>query len=302
MTYTYWGLEPGGRRVPLGEPIEAVFAFDADAPADQVKAVFPARGLLPALSGMKVEADGRPLFWGVVDEQNTRLSAGGLQVELVCRSREALLLDNEACPQPITDPSLPRLLGRLLEPLGFTHITGSKEPVRGTLEIEKGESCWQVLAGFCQGNLGVTPYVDPEGVLRCDGLPTGELALKEVSGAVLSQKPCKELSQVWQQSFRGGYDTLYRDKDAVAQRRRYCSSQSGLNPRAMIEQARRESWSVTVEAPAALWPLRGRLVTVDLPRLGTLSRCPVRSGRVYQDKKGLRTRLVLERGEEDAAG
>ena len=93
-----------------------VLSFDREAPADGLKAVFPAEEMWEALSRVEVIAGGHVVFRGVVDEQNTKIGPEGLWVELVCRSMEALLLDNEACPQTVQSPSLQLLETKLLGP------------------------------------------------------------------------------------------------------------------------------------------------------------------------------------------
>ena len=286
----------------LGEPKELVLTYDRDAPADLLKGVFPVEGLWEPLSQVTLYDKGRAVFRGVVDEQNTRLGPEGLWTELVCRSMEAVLLDNEAYPRPIRDPSLPKICQRLLAPLGFERALGSQEPVRGELEVKKGTSCWAVLAGFCEEYLGTVPYVDGEGALHCEGAQAREERISQVLWAEVSRMPCKELSQVWQQSFRGGYDTVYRDPEAVSQRRRYCSSQSGKSPKRMIADARRESFSLTVACGEAVWPVRGKVFTVEAPRLGVMERRPARRAVYCQDGGGCQTRLVLEGGEGHVAG
>ena len=100
-------------------------------------------------------------------------------------------------------------------------------------------SCWEAVEEFCRGWLGTVPYVDETGALRCDGLPSFSVDLGTASWGELSFKPCKELSEVWQQSFRGTYDTPYRRREAAVQRRRYCSSQSGEDPKETLAQGRR---------------------------------------------------------------
>lgn len=292
-----WGTGKDGSLMLLGKPREMVLSFDREAPADGLKAVFPAEEMWEALSRVEVIAGGHVVFRGVVDEQNTKIGPEGLWVELVCRSMEALLLDNEACPQTVQSPSLKLLEAKLLAPLGFQKVDGPQEAVPGGLEIEKGASCWQVLADFCGRHFGAVPYVDGEGVLRCGGGETEEVSIEEVLRAEISQKPCKELSEIWQQSFRGTYDTPYRDREAVSLRRRYVSSQSGGDPKKMLKEAKKESWSAAVECGGAVWPLRGKTVSVSLPGLGRLSGCGIKSGRCFLDSQGLRTRLVLEKGE-----
>lgn len=298
---TCWGILPGGGQMLLGDARELVLSYDRDAPADQLKAVFPAGGLWGPLSQVVAYEEGRAVFRGIVDEQNTRLDADGLWVELVCRSLEAVLLDNEACPDPIYDPSLGRLAVKLLEPLGFSRVEGDGRTVPGVLEIEKGVSCWKVLADFCGAYLGTVPYVDTDGVLHCEGGAAREAEVSQVMWAEVSRLPCRELSEVWQQSFRGTYDTPYREPGAIVRRRRYTASGSGTDPKRLLENAREQSWRATLECAGILWPARGQAVSVELPRLGRLSRCPVVSARCYTDGRGARTRLVLGRGQEDVA-
>ncbi len=298
---TCWGVVQGGGRVLLSEPRELVLAYDREAPADQLRAVFPADKLWEELREVLVLEGGDTLFWGVVDEQNARLAADGLLIELVCRSREALLLDNEAEPLPLRTPSLESLGRRLLEPLGFRKITGPQEGVRGELPVEKGSSCWQVLAGFCREAFGTQPYVDLEGVVRCEGIKPWRLRLDRVISAQLSRMPCRRLSAVWKQGYRGGYDTPYRDPEAPVARQRYISAESGRSPRAVLEEARQAGFLLTVVCAGAWWPVRGGVAEVEIPRVGRFAGCPVRQAVYIRDSRGQRTKFVLERGEKDVA-
>lgn len=294
---TYWATLRNGGQMLLGEPKEAVLSYDRGAPADQLKAVFPADRIWEELAEVLLYDQGQGIFRGVVDEQNTRLTSDGLFVELICRSQEALLLDNEAEPQPIRGASLESLRARLLEPLGFTQVIGGPEALRGELAVEKGSSVWQVLAGFCRECFGTVPYVDFGGALRCEGRAPGKLSLDRVMSAQISGRPCKRLSAVWKQGYRGGYDTQYRDEGAALPRRRYLSAQSGQDPRQVLDKARQESFLLTVTCAGNWWPPHGALVDVSVPRAGRFENCPVRQAVYYRDSSGERTRFVLERGE-----
>lgn len=291
---TYWGILVNGGQMLLGEPKEAVLSFDRDAPADQLKAVFSSEQIWEDLAEVCAYEGGRGVFRGIVDEQNTWLTGEGLFVELICRSREALLLDNEAEPVAIRRPSLEGIRKRLLEVLGFMSVSGDEGRAAGELTVEKGASCWQVLAGFCRDYLGTEPYVDFDGTLRCEGVEERCLDLTEVVSAEISRLPYKRLSAVWKQGYRGGYDTLYSDPDSPVVRRKYLSAQSGKNPRAVLEHARRDSGLLTVTCAGAWWPLRGAVANVEVPRVGRFTSCPVRKGTYHRDQNGERTRLVLE--------
>lgn len=292
----FWGKTFSGTELLLGEPREAVLSHDRDAPADLLRAKFPADSLWEELEEVYLYQEGEPVFRGIVDEQNTSLSPTGLTVELVCRSLEGLLLDNEAPPGILTAPSLPLLEEKLLAPLGLRLGEGSRNAMRGELAISKGQSCWEVLAGFCSRFLGTVPRVDTRGTVHCGSRGTAELELPGVISAQIQSRPCKRISEVWQQSFRGTYDTRYRSAVPGAVRRRYLSMQSGRDPRKILAQGEQDGFLLSVLCVGAVWPGREALASVTLPGAGRFERCPVRSVQYRRDSSGDRTRLVLEKG------
>lgn len=299
---TFWGVLKSGGQMLLGEPEETVLSYDKDAPADLLKAVFPAERLWEELCQVLIYRDGKAAFRGVVDEQNTRLGSDGLSVELVCRSLEGILLDNEAAPQVIRGPSLEILGKKILEPLGFLAIAGDKSRKRGELTVEKGMSCWTVLENFCRDYLGTVPYVDANWTVHCESLAAEDRELREVISAEVSFLPCKQISEVWKQGYRGGYDTVYRNTRAAGMRRRYLSAQSEKDPRELLEQGRQESFLLTVTCGGFQWPGRSGTASVTLPRAGRYETCPVQSAVYYRDKRGERTRITLEKGENVLCG
>ena len=60
-----------GTELLLGNPLEAELLYDSDAPADQLKAVFPTEKLWDDLAVVRVFHQGQVVFGGIVDEQNT---------------------------------------------------------------------------------------------------------------------------------------------------------------------------------------------------------------------------------------
>ncbi len=292
---TFWGITPTGDRLALGDPMEITFSWDRDAPADLLRAKFPADRLWEELKEVLLYRQGELAFRGVVDEQNAALSSTGLTVELVCRSLEALLLDNEALPEVLNSPSLPLLEEKLLRPLGLSLGKGDRETKRGRLVVDKGDSCWTVLESFCGTFLGTFPWVDPEGRVQCEKEPERRLELANVISAQVGFFPCKRVSEVWRQSCRGLYDTPYRSGRPGAVRRRYLSRESGQEPRALLAQGERESFSLTVTCAGAWQPGRNTLASVDLPGVGRLRDCPVQSALYRRDKSGERTWFILDR-------
>ena len=292
---TFWGELTDGTEMLLGEPTEAQLCYDSDAPADQLTAVFPAEKLWEDLAVVRVFHEGEVVFGGIVDEQNTRLSGDGFSVELVCRSWEALLLDNEAKPAVLRTPSLASLWEKYFKPLGFLDIQGDMEPKAAELTVEKGVSCWELLESFCRVYLGTVPYVDGACVLHCEGVPESRMSAGRVLSAEYSRQPCKQLSAVWQQSFRGTYDTPFRNTAAWGvKRQRYVSMEESRDPRELLKEGEKESRLLTVECLGNCWPDRGALVTVEAQKLGSFTGCPVKSARYTRGSYGERTKLVLE--------
>ena len=296
---TFLGIALTGETIDLGEPEELSLSYDRDAPADLLRVKFPARSLWPELREVRLLENGESFFRGIVDEQNTALSSAGLRTELICRSPEALLLDNEAQPETITNPSLTMLEDKLLIPVGLTLGAGDAERKRGELTVGKGDSCWTVLNAFCRSFLGTTPYVDETGVVRCDTPEVKRVSPSQVISAQIHYKPCKVISQVWKQSSRGEYDTLYQGSRQAVCRRRYVSMESGKDPRSVISEGEQNSFLLTVTCRGAFWNLRNALVTVHVPGVGKFTDCPVRRAVYQQNKNGRSTRLVLEKGKEE---
>ena len=113
---TFWGELTDGTELLLGEPMEAQLLYDSDAPASQLRAVSPRRSCGRTWRWCGWFRQGQVAFGGIVDEQNTTLSGEGFTVELIARSWEALLLDNEARPAVLRSPSLGLLWERYFQP------------------------------------------------------------------------------------------------------------------------------------------------------------------------------------------
>lgn len=294
----FWGISRTGKKLFLGEPVEASIACDRDAPADLLRARFPAEDMWEELRDVVGYEKGSAVFRGIVDEQDTFLSGEGLTVELTARSLEALLLDNEAQPGTIQSPSLARIEERFLKPLGLSLGEGDRGAKRGSLTISKGDSCWTVLSGFCREFLGAEPWVGLDGKVNV-GEEGTTLELDGVISAQVSLLPYKRISQVWLQSCRGSYDTLYRDESANVVRTRYLSLESGKRPKEILSRGEQDSFLITVTCAGPWRPVKRARASVFLPKVGRFENCPVRSALYRLDKSGERVKLVLERPEDE---
>lgn len=282
-----------GKNITLPPPVSLTLNRETAAPADELKAVFAVSAQLPHLCRLTARLDGEIIFHGIVDEQHTELTTGGLRVKLICRSLEALLLDNEAAPETLLHPTQARLERTLLTPLGLRfakeELTTANEP----LAITKGSSCYQVLNGVTQAQLGTAPRVDFEGLVHCTpSEPTG-WQLRDVTSAKLSYLPCKLLSEVCQQSTRRSYDTHWKAETVSVIRRRYLSLQQGKNPKEMLSESLADSRRLTVTCKGAWLAGKSDTATVSIYGLGEFVNCPITAIRHTRSASGEQTRLQL---------
>ncbi len=159
-----------GKTTVCGNITELEWIASKEAVAQSLKVVLAVDGELSEMQGVTVWRDNEMLFEGWVDTQTETLTAKGRTVMIRARSREAVLLDNEAMPQVYCMPSMPLLMKRHFEPLGFGTFRGSDCAMNGELNIVKGMSEWAVLRTFCQRFLGVEPRMDKNGVIDVTGI------------------------------------------------------------------------------------------------------------------------------------
>lgn len=291
------GVTAQNERFLLGNASEATITYDSDAPADLLKAKFSADSPWQELTRVEAYQNGELAFVGMVDEQTIALSSSGLTVELICRSRECILLDNEAEPTTISAPSLKKLESKFLTPLGLTLGEGDTTPQHGRFTTEKGESVWAVLARFCSQYLGTAPWVDLNGTVQCKNTTEKTCKLDKIISAQVKCLPCKRITEVWQQSTRGSYDTLYKAEKTGFTRRRYLSAQSTQSPRQLLADASRSACEITVTCAGNLWGVKNCTVSAAVPKLGTLTNCTVQSIRYKYSKSGEQTTLTLTGGD-----
>ena len=120
---------------------------------------------LPPLCKVKAQLPGDILFIGEVDEEERVSSPKGELLSLFARSDGALLLDNQALPQRFDSPRLQDVYQRYIAPYGFP-IAGFGELRLPSYRVSKGASEWEAFCGFCEGALGVRPYLTPQGVIE----------------------------------------------------------------------------------------------------------------------------------------
>ncbi|SDN83062.1 hypothetical protein [Acetanaerobacterium elongatum] len=175
--------------------------------------------------------EGLTLFEGIADSQTVTADQNGVRLVLECRSREALLLDNEAIPGVQYYLRLSDLVRRQAAAYGVMGVRGS-DPTLSQFAVYKGASVWSVLDRFCRQTLRCSPRIGSGGFLETT--PPGQGRVVTVS----NQKPGawnyvsieqeinrhKVVSEVRVNNFRGnlrygGYFTRVVNPDALGVRR-----------------------------------------------------------------------------------
>ena len=167
LTYRIYDI--AGHLTILQKPVYADIVFSADAPAAGMRAVFTVEGNIPQLYGAEVFDGETLLFCGLIDEQSEKTDRNGKTLEIRARSREALLLDNEAAPQIYFMPSMPLLMERHFSRYGFTRFVGESKAFNGRLTVAKGMSEWELLSEFCWKFLRTVPYITIDGTIDISG-------------------------------------------------------------------------------------------------------------------------------------
>ncbi len=159
------GYSQTGAACPLPQPVSLQLSRAVDSPADGLELTLPLPQDLPPLCKVKAQLPGDILFIGEVDEEERVSSPKGELLSLFARSDGALLLDNQALPQRFDSPRLQDVYQRYIAPYGFP-IAGFGELRLPSYRVSKGASEWEAFCGFCEGALGVRPYLTPQGVIE----------------------------------------------------------------------------------------------------------------------------------------
>ena len=158
-----------GREKRMDETVSLSIISSWDAPADSLRAVFPVRGCIREYTDISVFLGNELFFSGIVDEQNEETGEKGHFLEIRARSREAVLLDNEARPETLCLADGELIFERHFRELGFSGIKGGKLPCGGELVISKGMSEWDVLEEYCNKFTGTRPVIHNDGMIDVSG-------------------------------------------------------------------------------------------------------------------------------------
>ena len=253
---------------------------DEGVPADALYALFP---YVPTeeLCGITLYEEDKPLFIGVIDEEEHICDSRGTYLKISARSQAAHLLDNEAMPCEYDHPSLSMMFERYAKPFGITLGTGSDEVFFGEQRVTKGTSCWMALKNFCIACYLKPPRISSVGVLYPKGLEHGDVTVFGKDGVPYTQlreakKRCEEISAVYVKASSGGtYSLAIENRAAKARgvrRERYLNAVLTESPMkcadAMIDNGDVKSYAVYLRCKGCLLGAEGNRAVIRDPVLG----------------------------------
>lgn len=107
---------------------------------------------------------------GQIDEFEHDISRRGIAIRVTGRDKAAVLVDCSSPFVSMREASLADIIKQVVTPLGITHveIRAAKAKVRRRIQIEPGQSAWEVLLQVAEAN-GLWPWVEPDGLLVVGG-------------------------------------------------------------------------------------------------------------------------------------
>lgn len=255
------------------------------------------------------EEDGAVVFSGVVDEAEVRLGPEGLLGELTGRSQAARLMDVQVPGAEFALLQLEEVLKRYVRPWGISKIQADPLPPLRNFLVETGDTCWQVLTGFCLHSAGVRPRVLEDGTLEIRKKPAcGHLILSEQAGWESASVRSRRYGRLAEQvlvDIRTGNRQSAKNPEFLAQGgwARKVTNTSGTLLRAgwrtgqqRIQAAEREKERLLITLPGGFLVRQGDRVETKLKALGVQGSYWVRSVKTKLDGGG--QTCAIELGEE----
>ncbi len=146
-------------------------------PCDSFCVEFAAeRGDLQWLSGaveFSALQRNQPVFTGVVDDYELRLSPKGFTAQISGRGMAARLMDNEVRAAEFFRAQAADIFAKYVLPYGVLKIEADDMPAVEQFAVETGDSCWQILCGFCRHSADLYPRFSADGtlIIRKEGEP-----------------------------------------------------------------------------------------------------------------------------------
>lgn len=241
----FWGETIDSEKILLGKADKISIQKDRNVPADSLSAIFYGENEFPELVYIYAYEDKELVFAGIVDEQSVKVDKSTVEIKLYARSLAALLIDNEAMPQTLKNPSIKTISKLLVKPFGFTGIIGSDSQLKGEFEIKKGESCYTVADRYIKRFLGTQMYVSTQGVVYSYEPEEETVFLDDIVSSEETILQYKKLSKVIAQSGSGAYESEFKGTSIIP-RVRYMALGDAVSAPQRISIAERDSKVIRV--------------------------------------------------------
>lgn len=286
-------------------PVRFRLRRDEDAPADSMEAAF-ARSL-PAVCRVQLWVNGAMLFDGIVDEQNESAAPGTWETELVCRSFEALLLDNQAAAGTVRNPSRAVLEHWQLRPLGLKLTGGSGRVFGGEYTVPFGASVYKALLGFAALYFGAGElWMKDRHTVIFSPREVNRRVLPTVTAVEYRRCPANRIGEVAvQSSVSGCYNAVTVNeaaRTAGVVRRRFLRANAAQNAAEVIAAGEKAAFAMQLTVPGEVDLRPGDTVAAVLRPLGykDLQAARVVSVLCSGTATGVTTRLEVQAAEDAA--
>ncbi len=302
-------VKDDGTKAALDPVLTAVWDCDMDVPADSLTVTCPFDGeLRDHTEELRVYENGRLLFCGKPDELAVIKEKTGVILRISARSPAAGLLDNEAEPLVYNSPNVALIAKRHLLPFGVTPAEDDSVPYYDRLQIEKGETHWQVLQRFCRGRYGSEPRIAGDGTAYLQGYSAKGNVVFSDGGEGVAYYSLKESSRrhrlisevrVKVDRLNGYRSRIGNPNPAVREPRvRYINAAKNSTALAaayrILRNSNRDSYALTLECPGCGISLLGKSAEVRDSVLGVRGGLAVSKVRYTAGSKGERSVITLK--------
>ena len=270
------------RRLP--SPIEMIYDAGRETPCDALELTVPLCFEGEDFCQLTLTAEGSIQFDGIVDRQIREKSGRGNRLRLECRSRTALLLDNELKPCFYFQLTSAQLFEQYLAPYGVKKAHFPYPAKRNFIQIKKGTCVWVLTEQFCDLVYDAAPFLTPGGELTLQPLGQKSYTLSNRAAGALPylslkfhQRNDKLISRVHMKTATETYGNYYGftfdNPEAVmrrVQRERYhhpvhvVTEHAKLETRRILQQSNQDSFLCEAELPGIhLLELGGRVRLPD---------------------------------------
>lgn len=280
--------------------LKAVLLREEDVPADSLE-VWVCETGISELVKIELLSDGEVIFEGDVDEQVEEISSSS-HTEIVARCSMARLIDNEAYPMTLVNPSAEDIFRYFIRVCGFNELAGENKYYPGVFKVDKGTSCYEVVKRFSRAVYGKLPKAEGEVfyIAGKDETEYAELSKTSILSLKKSYLRCERVSEIFLKlKDTEAYNTSVKDSEVQCigiNRVRYINASAGSStPVSCVDEifkkSREKSYYVQAEVVGFVSDIQGKY----LRGVADDENLYVSGIRCSFDKNLEKTRLTLKR-------